>query len=195
MSNPSQKHLESALRILAYLQQHPDLGIKYSFDDSPDEFEFGVHAYADADHGSDPTTLASRSGVILLACGGPFMWCSKQQKDPSGNGTAASEVKALFTATQEIAFIRGVMDTLGEPFDYPTILYSDSTSAETFNQGNTSRMKALRIQYSDYEHNVSTGSISTRHVSTDNMLADILTKALDPTTFQRIVKRVMWKKH
>jgi hypothetical protein len=101
MSNPSQKHLESALRILAYLQQHPDLGIKYSFDDSPDEFEFGVHAYADADHGSDPTTLASRSGVILLACGGPFMWCSKQQKDPSGNGTAASEVKALFTATQE----------------------------------------------------------------------------------------------
>jgi hypothetical protein len=87
------------------------------------------------------------------------------------------------------------MDTLGEPFDYPTILYSDSTSAETFNQGNTSRMKALRIQYSDYEHNVSTGSISTRHVSTDNMLADILTKALDPTTFQRIVKRVMWKKH
>jgi hypothetical protein len=195
MSDPSVDHLKCALRILAYLQQHPHLGIKYDANAlTAQQFEHGFHAYADADHGGDDLTLTSRSGVILLACGGPVMWSSKQQKEPSGNGTAASEVKALFTATQEIAFIRGVMDTLGHPFNRPTVLHTDSTSAETFTHGNTSRMKSLRIQYAEYEHHVSTGAVRMQHVSTADMLADIHTKSLDPQTFKSIVRRLMWNK-
>jgi hypothetical protein len=196
MSDPSTAHLTSALRILAYLQTRPDLGLQYSYSscaDHPDS-ELGFHAYADADHGGDPTTMTSRSGVILRACGGPIMWCSKQQNEPSGNGTAASEVKALYTGTQEVAFIRGVMDTLGIPFDKPTVLYTDSTSAEAFLHANNSRMKNLRIQYAEYEHHVSTGAVRIQHISTDDMLADLLTKSLLPKKFTELVDRLMWKK-
>jgi hypothetical protein len=83
------------------------------------------------------------------------------------------------------------MDTLGQPFNKPTVLHTDSTSAETFPHGNTSRMKSPRIQYVEYEHHVSTEAVRIQHVSTGDMLADIHTKSLDPKTFKSIVKRLM----
>ena len=82
--------------------------------------------------------------------------------------------------------LRGLLNELGYPQKEPTIIYTDSISAktlaETLHMSNASAHLIVRINFIHQE--IASGAISLKYISTDNMVADVLTKPLSATPFE-----------
>ena len=79
------------------------------------------------------------------------------------------------------------MEGLGYGTSSPTLLLSDSQGsiALAYNPTHHDRTKHIDIQYHFVRDHIHKGTIEVRHVSTENMAADILTKALDKQALER----------
>ena len=89
LSNPSKEHWKAAKRVLAYLHQHKDLGLKYmrpANGKPKDIYEFlnnvKLEIYTDSDHagGRDLSNDAKSTSGFLIYCNGYLIaWSSKKQ--------------------------------------------------------------------------------------------------------------------
>ena len=117
---------------------------------------------------------------MVYAAGGPIAWQSKLQSTVAVS-TMEAEYMAAFGAIQELIWIKGVLGEIG--FDYvdPITLYMDSKSAMSLAKNPThhKRSKHIDIKYHWLrEHTYEEGTIHLEHCGTEDMVADVLTKAL-----------------
>ena len=95
MSKPQQKHLDSAMHILRYLQQIFDLGLLYHY-----HRPLLLSGHTNADWGSCPDTRKSIGAYLFSVSGTPVSWQSKKQLTISRSSTE-SEYRALSDGVQE----------------------------------------------------------------------------------------------
>lgn len=116
--------------------------------------------YTDADWGSQDD-CHSIFRYAFIVDGGAIAWSSKKQPHV-----------ALST--------RNLLGEIFRPLDFPTILYCDNQSTITFvNRGGYSaRNKHLDIRYTWVKELVDDGDATLDYCNTDDMTADIFTKAL-----------------
>ena len=93
-----------------------------------------------------------------------------------------AEYMAAFGAIQELIWTKGVLGEIG--FDYvgPMILHMDSQSAMALARNPThhKRSKHIDIKYHWLrEHTYESGTVDLAHCKTEDMVADVMTKALD----------------
>ena len=91
----------------------------------------------------------------------------------------------LFSVTQAI-WLRNLIKelTVFDFMDRPIQLYCDNNSAMLFVNNNRSLKGS---NYLTIKEKVQTGDIAVEHISTDDMIADPLTKGLRPCVFDRHV--------
>jgi hypothetical protein len=79
------------------------------------------------------------------------------------------------------------LSELGYSQTEPTVIYTDSISAktlaETLHTSSSSAHLVVRINFIHQE--IDAGTIVLKYIDTDNMVADVLTKALPATPFQK----------
>jgi transposase InsO family protein len=186
--NPGKPHITAAKRILRYLKQTMDLGIYYGR---------GVElttlaGFADADWAHNPDTSRSISGLVINFGGAPILWRSKKQTSVALS-TCEAEYVALSLLTQEIIWIRRLLEWIGLRQLGPTDIFDDNVGAilTATNGGTTSRLRHVRLRYHFVrEQAMDAKSIAVHHVPSENQLADIFTKALPRPQFESLRSRI-----
>ena len=138
----------------------------------------GLEGYTDAD-GSSQEHRHAISGYVFLMNGGAISWSSKKQGLVTLS-TAESEYVAATYAAKEALWLRCVISEVFHPLEKPVTLYSDSQSAIALTKDGSyhAQTKHIDIRYHFIRFEVQKKSINLIYCPTDDMTADILTKAL-----------------
>ena len=172
-SNPDLAHWAAAKRVLRYLKGTKELGITYT---KNRDHEF--YGYADASFAGN-SDLTSTSGSAFILNGGAITWTSKKEATPALS-TAEAEFTSMARAGKEIIWLRNLYTEIGYEPKNATILYGDNKSAIAIatNAQFHKRSKYFDLQNLYIRKKIKIGWITLVYCSTDEMTADILTKAL-----------------
>ena len=181
-SNPGLPHWQAAKHVLRYLKGTIDLKLTYQPSNSSQLFI----TYSDADHGGNPDNGKSTGGYVVKIGSGAVSWSSKLQPLVALSTTEAEHVSAV-EAGKEILWLRQFMGELGYRPSGPSVLWMDNQSAIAVskNPEHHGKMKHLSLRLFWLRDAVEEGLIAPRFVSTQEMAADIFTKALDRFKVQK----------
>lgn len=175
-------HWGAAKRVLRYLKGTSELGICYR---SKDE---SLAGYVDADWGGSTDDRRSFTGYTFIMCGGAVAWDSRKQRTVALSTTEA-EYMALSEAAKEAVHIQRFLLELGAIEVGPTKLFNDNVSAQKLatNPVFHARTKHIDIRHHFVREVVESGQVTLEHVASDEMPADVLTKALTRPKHNRCV--------
>ena len=219
---PRQGHMDTLLRIFAYLKAHDKSKLVFDYDrrefpeskfqtydwtemyqDAQEEIPDGVPeplgkpvqitVFADAAHADDLVTRRSTSGIIIFVNGTPIRWYSKRQNTVEGS-TYGSEFIAMRIATEMIIALRTDLRMLGVPLDGPATLFCDNQSVVINSSVPTSMLKKKHnsISYHKVRENIAAGTMRVAKEPTETNLADILTKPLAGPRFKDLIRHILW---
>ena len=186
--NPGPMHWKAVKHVFRYLKGTLDYKLTYSTPSSPSEL---FTTYTDADHAGNPDNGRSTSGYIVKVGSGAISWSSRLQGIVALSTTEAEFVAAT-TAGQEILWLRNFLSELGYKFDSPSTLHIDNRSALCVakNPEHHGRMKHLNLRFYWLRDEVEKGRIHLVHLRTDDMPADIMTKALGRVKVEKMVQMI-----
>jgi len=187
--NPGMQHWKAVKHLFRYLKGTLDYTLTYSASSPPSSELFST--YSDADHGGNPDNGRSTSGYIVKMGNGAISWSSRLQGFVALSTTEAEYVAAT-SAGQEIIWLRNLLTELGYKFNSPSSLYIDNRSALSVakNPEHHGRMKHLDLRFYWLRDEVEKGIINPIHLRTDEMPADIMTKALGRIKVGEMVKLI-----
>lgn len=183
--NPGQAHWVAVKRILRYLKGTIDWKLQFNGAkiNGPE-----IIGYCDADWASDQDDRRSITGYIFLKNNSPISWNSRKQQTVALSTTEA-EYMAMSSATQEALWLRFLSNELSGKSD-PVLLNVDNQGAQNLalNGCYQARTKHIDVRHHFLKEKINMGILCLQHVSTNNMLADSFTKALNRTKFLSCIK-------
>jgi hypothetical protein len=181
MHKPTEIHLQQLKRTLRYLKQTINHGLQLN---KPQHLL--LTTFTDADWGGNLDDRTSKSAYIIYFGGNPISWMSKRQRTMARSSTEA-EYRSVAHTAAEVRWLTHLLGELGVTTPTPTLL-CDNIGA-TYLCANPvfhSRMKHIALDYHFVRQLVQSGQIKVSHISTNDQLADILTKPLSRTRFTQI---------
>lgn len=175
------EHWEAALRILKYLKGTEDYVLVYGTEKGNE-----MHAYSDADYASEIDKRRLCSGFVVKLAGGAINWHSKRQEIVAVSSTEAEYI-ALSTTAKEMLYLNQFMFELTHAKIEPSKIYVDNTSSINLakNAAYHDRTKHIDVRYHHLRDNIEKRKIEIEFVSTNENIADALTKSLNgPKTKQ-----------
>ncbi len=172
----SPDHINGVKHIMWYLAGCPGRSIMYTMGESK------LVGYTDADWANDHLNHQSISGFAFLYSGGAMSWSSKQQSTVATSSMHAEYIAAA-EASKELVWLHWLLSELHEGMHRPTRLYIDNHAADLLAQNpvNHATMKHIDVRYHFIRECIIDGSINLKLIGTNDMVADILTKALAVT--------------
>jgi hypothetical protein len=154
--------------------------------------ELDISVFFDSDHAHDKVTGRSISGVIIMVGSTPVVWRSKRQSAVQMS-TYRAGFSVMRLATEEIITMRYILRSLGIKVTSPSSLSGDNAGviSNTTNPDATLKKKHIALSFHSVRENVSAGVICPRQVSSENNIADLLTKPLDRNTFMQHTSKVL----
>ena len=182
-SEPTEAHLTAVKRIFRYVKGTIDYALKYG------KNENDLVGYSDADWAGDQESRRSTSGNLFILSNGAVSWLSKRQSTVSLSTTEAEYV-SLSSAAQEAIWLRRLLAELGLNELEPTTIREDNQGAIAIakNPVSHSRTKHIDIKYHFIRDVVINKTVVLEYCGTEDMLADILTKALCKERFELLRK-------
>ena len=178
-SNPTEHHWSSLKRVLRYLKGIADYGI-FLRRDSP----VSLHAFSDADWAGNRDDRSSTSGFIVFMGRNPISWSSRKQRSVARSSTEA-EYRSLASATSEVCWLIQLFQELRLSLPDCPALYCDNLGA-TYLSANPvfhSRMKHIEVDYHFVRSKLESKLLRVSHISSQDQLADVFTKALPRKDF------------
>ena len=206
LANPGLAHWNAAVRVLRYLKGCPDLGVTFtrSAGNKPilraysdvnykgpsrrqQQSQLKLDAYSDADWGGDRDTRRSHTGGVLFLAGGAIAWISKKQSSVAMS-SAEAEYMAASLVCREVIWIRSILDGFGFQQKGPTVIHEDNEACIQMSKNpvNHSKAKHIDLHYHFVRERVESGEVRLDWVSTSEMIADMLTKAVTPAVFKTL---------
>ncbi|KAG7571956.1 Reverse transcriptase RNA-dependent DNA polymerase [Arabidopsis suecica] len=185
LAQPRTHHLEAAHRVIRYLKGDPGRGLFYSA-----HSEIRLQAFSDADWGTCQDTRRSTTGFCVFLGDSLISWKAKKQQTAS-RSSAESEYRALADTTCELLWLSKLLKNLHVHISGPATIYCDSTAAIHIASNSVfhERTKHIEIDCHIVRDKLRAGFLNLMHVTTDNQLADLFTKALPPKTFKLLMSR------
>jgi hypothetical protein len=180
MQEPTDKHVEAAKHVFRYLRQTTDHKIWYQ-----SAGHSGLIGYSNADWGENQDNWRSTTGFVFLMADGAVTWTLRMQKTVARSLTEA-EYMALSEACSEIAWLTSLQKEIGYSPTAPTPLVSDNQGGIflAINPAHDHQLKHVDICYHFIREYVESKRINIVYISTDDMIADILTKPLGHVKFK-----------
>ena len=184
VANPGRAHWQAVKHLFRYLQGTKDLRLVYRGERYDPEQIF--RAFTDSAHGDSVDTGRSTSGYLLTIGGGAVSWSSRLQSLVAQSTTEAEYIAAV-DAGREAVWMRNLLTELGYTLSGPTVLHMDNQSSISVakNPEHHGRMKHLDLRFFWLRDQVKAKLLVPAYVGTENMPADILTKALDVDRVER----------
>ena len=172
LENPGETHWEAVKRVFRYLAGTKGHVLTYGGE------RHELMGYTDAD-GAGQDHRRAISGFTYLIDGGAVSWRSHKQ-ELVALSTAEAEYIAATHAAKEGIWLQRLITELYDVVITPTILHCDNQAALTLATTDNfhARTKHIDICYHFIRHSVETGAFKLVYCPTDDMIADILTKAL-----------------
>ena len=173
LENPGRVHWEVAKRVFRYLQGTKDWKLTYR------GVTRGIIAFTDMEGASQEHRQAI-SGSVILIDDRAVSWSLKKQQLVTLSTTEAEYV-ATTHAAKEVVWFHHLLGEIFCPLEYPITLHSDNQSsiALAHTQGQFhARTKHIDIWYHYICYTIDNGDIKLVYCPTEDMTADILTKAL-----------------
>ena len=184
MSRPTTALMDAALRVLAYLNKHKQVGLRYQHGT-----QRRLEGYSDADW----AVQRSQSGFGFTLGRALISWGSKRQPVVALS-TCKSELMAATEAAKEAVHLRRLHAELTfEDNPPPTHLHLDNMGAidTAYNHAHHSRMKYCDRKVFWVLELVEDHKIVVPFVASDKNIADFLTKPLPAKKFLAIRKVIM----
>ena len=187
-SNPGKAHVRASEQCLRYLEETPDLGIKYTAPKDKNA-KIVINAFVDSDWGGCPDTRRSTMGYIIQVCGGPVAWKSKLMQTMALSSCEA-EFMALTEVCRELMWMCRFLDEIGIEYDIPNI-YCDSSSAINWAEDPVQhqRNKHVEIKYYYCRDVIADGKAGIFKIHTTNNVSDMMTKPVGRQTIQVLRSR------
>ena len=202
-SDPRVPHGEAILYLIRYLKKTRDVGLKFKPNPSK-----GFDCYCDADFSgnwnhlfaaTDPSTSKSRSGWVIFYASCPIMWASKLQSQVALSTTEAEYI-AMSMALRDVIPVMSLVQEMREkgfqvlcndPHVYCKVFEDNSGALELARLPKMRpRTKHINVSYHHFREHVRKGLIKIFPISTDEQIADALTKALSQNSFTHHRKRL-----
>ena len=180
---PSANHISGLKHINRYLKGTTQSKLTLGGDDR----EIRLFGLSDASYMTRHDSLSQLAYCFFLNRTSGTI-CARSKKDTTvSHSSAEAEIKAIDLAVLKALWIRGLLSELGYPQTEPTVIYTDSISAktlaETMHTSSSSAHLVVRINFIHQE--IAAGTIVLKYIDTNNMVADVLTKALPATPFEK----------
>jgi hypothetical protein len=174
MQTPRKPHLDAMRGILRYIKHTLHCGIFYEA-----KSQLQVHGYTNADWAGNVSDRRSISGFLFSFGSGAISWSSKKQPIVALSSMEA-KYKGATIVTYEVVWLQKLLSDLGLLVDAPVVIYCDNISSILLanNPVYHARTKHIEVHYHFIRKKVLAKEIDLIHVSTENQVADIFTKAL-----------------
>ena len=192
MHNPGRVHIIALKRTLRYLNATANYGLSYDFSKNKSA-KTGIYGYYDASHADCPDTMRSTLGYTFYFERCIISWHTKLHTVIT-TSTNHSEFCAAAKAAKEAKWLTKMMVELGfSQFVKPIDLFSDSKGAIAMAYNPVFRAASKHIALADHyaREQQQAGVITISHLSTHDMIADILTKPLPRESFARFASEMI----
>jgi len=173
-SNPMAEHMTAAKHVLRYLSKTMDWKLHYQ---QTGEL---LNGYVDADWGSNLVDRKSYSGYVYVLASGAISWESRKQSLVALSSTEAEYI-SLSNGAKEAIYLKRLLSEIGA-FDIkmPVTIFCDNLSAQHIAKNNVlhSRTKHIDVKFHHVRELVKSNDIELKYISTNEMIADVLTKLL-----------------
>ncbi|GJT87674.1 hypothetical protein Tco_1069391 [Tanacetum coccineum] len=176
--DPKTSHLEAVKRIFQYIKGTAHLGLWY-----PKGSGIETIVYADSDHAGDYIDRKSTSGICTFMRCCLTSWFSKKQTTLAIFTTEAEYVSAGKACQHALWMKQALVDYGVRLDDIPIMCDNKEVIDLSKNPVQHSRTKHIEIHLHFLRDNVQKGSISIEKVSSEDNIADILTKPLKHEQF------------
>lgn len=179
------RHWLAAKRLLRYLAKTADVGLLYQ--------RTGQHifGYVDADWGGSAVDRRSYSGYAFLMSGAAVTWKSQKQKTVALSSTEAEYV-SLAESAKEALYLRSLLRELDFCKCDLILIYTDNRGAECL-AGDPmfhARTKHIDIKYHFIRESISADKLFLKHLPSQEMVADVLTKPLPRVSHERCLVKL-----
>ncbi|GJX29288.1 hypothetical protein Tco_0237367 [Tanacetum coccineum] len=171
-------HLEAVKRIFRYIKGTTILGLWY-----PKGTGVETIVYADSDHAVDYVDSKSTSGMCTFIGCCLTSWFSKKQTTLAISITEAKYVSTEKACQQALWMKQALVDYDIKLDDIPVLCHNKGAIDLSKNPVLHSCTKHIEIQHHFLRDNVQKGNISIEKVSSEDNIADILTKPLKREPF------------
>jgi hypothetical protein len=153
--------------------------------------EVNFEVYTDASFANQKEDRKSISGYTIQMANCSVSWASRKQECVSLH-TAEAELIALSEGIKESEWIWFLLKEIGFVLKDPVQVWCDSTSAiaSVKNPGNHKASKHIEIRHLYARDILEKGRIKVDYVSTHEMLADAMTKALPVKQFEYLREKI-----
>jgi len=180
---PTRIHKKAAKQGLRYLRGTVDEGITYN-----GSLGMKLKCWSDANWGGEEGR-ESVSGFVFTMAGGAVTYSSKKQGSVALS-TTESEYMAILHALKEQIWLLRFLKEIGYDASDQNIIYCDNQSAIALahNPEHHARTKHIDIQYHFIRNCVEDSTTRLEYCSTEDMVADGLTKALGPERHRKLTR-------
>jgi hypothetical protein len=189
MTNPNESHWAAFERIFAYLKRTPKLGPTYR---KYRKYQ-NLIGFTDSDWAGDRDERKSTGGYIFLFHGAPISWRSKRQSCVALSTAEAEYIAAAETAKKAI-FLKSMTNTFLPEHQHiskiPLMKNNEACIRISQNPEFHQRTKHIDIKYHFLRDQIRRGNIELKWISTNQQLADGLTKALAQVPFNTFVREI-----
>jgi hypothetical protein len=184
MQTPRKPHLDAVRRILRYIKHTLQCGIFYET-----KSQLQVHGYTDADWAGNVSDKRSTSGFMFSFGSGAISWSNKKQPRVALSSMEA-EYRSAAIAACEVVWLQKLLSDLGQSMDAPVVIYCDNINSILLanNLVYHARTKHIEVHYHFIREKVLAKEIDLIHVSTEDQVVDIFTKALDTDKLKKFRK-------
>ncbi|XP_046808389.1 secreted RxLR effector protein 161-like [Lucilia cuprina] len=185
-TNPGKPHWEAVKRVMRYLKGTIDKGIVYKR-----QAEDDIKGFCDADWAGDVDNRQSTTGYVFVYQSGAISWSTKKQKTVALSSTEA-EFMSLTAAIQESVWLKRLEAELNPNSGKSMLLYCDNKGAlqVALNNNYSPRTKHVDIKAKFIRQKIDEKEVILENLCTDEMVADVLTKAVTPQKLNYFVKYV-----
>lgn len=179
---PKWAHWLAVKRIMRYLRGTIDMQLTYGTSRT------NIVGYCDSDFAADIDDRKSTSGYVFIKNGAALSWQTKKQPIVA-QSTAEAEFTALAFATKEAIWLRSLSAEILGTTDEPIQMYCDNRGAVDLAHNNncSEKTKHIDVKLKFVHFEIEERKILLNHISTDNMLADVLTKSLTKDKHQKCI--------
>ena len=191
---PTATHLNAVMHMVGYLVATQELGLTYGgklrvplgLSDMPPWFEESRGLFTSTDSSWGKSTRPY-GGHVVMRTNAALIWSSKAFKTVIPQSTAEAETAQASLATRDTLFIRRACEGVKRMVKGPTMLLGDNSAMNDLirKDGTTSRSRYFERTTMLVKYAVLRLMIAVHLISTNDMMADIFTKAVDKDTFLR----------
>ena len=184
-TDPRDLHLDVVKRTLRYLKGKPNLGIWY-----PKESDFNLVGYTNSYYAGSVVDRKSTSGSCQFLSSKLISWYSKKQQTVS-NSTTEVEYIVVGSCCAQILWIRNQLRDYYFILNKIPIMCDNISVIEISNNPvQQSRTKHIDVRYHFIREHVMNGTMELHFVPPEEQTTYIFTKALDESTFTRLVGKL-----